>query len=420
MTHSRTYLDAMASGEAARQIAEAMGGTLAQREHEKSIASVLAAQAIGMDAYGRDYASEIAGLYSVSRVQDALIGITSQRDLAASLSGNWQTQSLADAFGGQAAMREYAEAMDLASQVKKLTFGFDSDYAHREAMKALESAGVASKLADAIGGFSSQLEYAKATASTDWVNQVSKSLVDDHLYRRFLDTLDIRHSVPSAMWSSAAEIANHRYEKLFAEPTAWASQIEQLKRPEYLDTLLSVIERDISSNAYPSSEFFLEEDLNNDDDALLQELGKAESPERFAEILGLCSKWLKWALLNFLLYVVLPMAVSIAANLATSFVEQYLKVSATVAPRKQIKEIKKLSMGELGVALHDCRFVTSTTLVLRETPNSRAKQIDTMHFGQVVSVVSITSDWSEIAYEYGDGQVVTGWVFTRYLAKFRR
>jgi NADPH-dependent 7-cyano-7-deazaguanine reductase QueF len=43
-----------------------------------------------------------------------------------------------------------------------------------------------------------------------------------------------------------------------------------------------------------------------------------------------------------------------------------------------------------------------------------------MRFGQVVTVISVKPDWTEISYEYGDGQIVTGWVFTRYLAKFRR
>jgi hypothetical protein len=420
ITNSRAYLEALTGDGTARQIAEAMGSTFAQREYEKSIASVMSAQTLGMGAYGNAHARDLAALHSATSMHEALKGITSQQNLASSLTANLGVESLASALGGQLAMREYAAALDLASKVKNLTFEFDAGYAHRESLKILESAAAASKLADAVGGLSAKLEYAKTTASTDWVSQLSKSLVDDQLYKRFLDTLDIRNSVPSELWSSAAEIAHLRYEKLFASPTTWASQIEQLRRPAYLDTLLEAIERDVSANAYPSSDFFVEEDIDNDDEALLQALGTAETPERFAELLGLCSKWLKWALINFLMYVVLPFTVSISANLAMPYVEQCLKHSTSVAPREQIKEIKKLSMGELGVGLRDCRFVTASTLILRATPNSRAKQIDTMRFGQVVTVISAKPDWTEISYEYGDGQFVTGWVFTRYLAKFRR
>jgi hypothetical protein len=420
ITNSRAFLDSLTAGDTARQIAEAMGSTLVQREYEKSIASVLSAQTLGMGAYGNAHAKDLAALHSSTAMKDAIQEIASQQNLASILTATLGTSSLADAFGGQAAMREYANALDLASQVKKLAFGFDAGYAYRESLKVLESAASASKLAEAAGGLDNNLEYAKATASTDWVRLLSKSLVDDGLYKRFLNTLDIRHSVPSELWSSAAEIAHLRYEKLFTSPTAWASQIEQLKRPAYLDTLLQAIERDISAYAYPGPDFFVEEDTDNDDEALLQALGTAETPERFAELLGQCSKWLKWALINFLMFVVLPFAVSVSANLAMPYVEQCLKQSTAVTPREQIKEIKRLSMGELGVALRDCRFVTASRLVLRRTPNSRAEQVDSMHFGQVVTVISTKRDWTEISYEYGDGQAVTGWVFTRYLAKFRR
>lgn len=417
---SRAYLDAISAGDKVRQITDAVGGTLAQREYEKSIASVASARALAVDAYGLAHARDIAAMQSMTATQQAVAGIVAQQKVAASLATNLAAHSVADAIGGPLAMREYANALDLASQVKKLNFGFDADYAHREAMKVLESTAAASKLIELDRGLATKLEYATAQASTAWVDQLSKSLVDDGLYKRFLDTLDIRRAVPSELWSTAAEIAHLRYEKLFDSSAPWASQIEQLQRPGYLDTLLQSLERDVSAEAYPGRDFFVEEDTENDDEALLQALATAETPERFAELLAKCSKWLKWALIFFLVNVVLAFSVNIAASLAMPSIEQYLKQSTAVPQREQAKEIKKLSMGELGIALRDCRFITATTLALRGSPNARAKQIDMMRFGQVVTVISAKSDWTEISYEYGDGQVVTGWVFTRYLAKFRR
>lgn len=417
---SRAYLDAISASDKVRQMTEAVGGTLAQREYDKSMARTLSARTLGIDSYGLAHARDIAALHSMSAMQEAVNGIAMQQKLASSLTTNLAAQCVVDALGSPLAMREYAQALDVASQVKKLNFGFEADYAHREAMKVLESTAAASKLIELKGGLATTLEYATVQASTAWVSQLSKSLVDDGLYKRFLDTLDIRHSVPSELWPTAAEIAHRRYEKLFESSTAWATQIEQLQRPGYLDTLLQSLERDVSAPAYPSRDFFVAEDTENDDEALLEELGKAGTPERFAELLALCSKWLKWALISFLIAVVLPYSVSVSANLSMPYIEQYLKQSTVVTQREQTKEIKKLSMGELGEALRDCRFVTAATLALRGTPNARAKSIDTLRFGQVVTVISVKPDWTEVAYEYGDGQVVTGWVFTRYLAKFRR
>lgn len=417
---SRAYLDAISATEKVRQITDAVGGTLAQREFEKSMARTLSARTLGINSFGPAHARDMAALHSMSTMQEAVKGIAMQQKLAASLTTNLAAQSVVDALGGPLAMREYAQALDLASHVKKLNFGFEADYAHREAMKVLECTGAASKLIELKEGLATTLEYATVQASAAWVGRLSKSLVDDGLYKRFLDILDIRHSVPSKLWPTAAEIAHRRYEKLFESSEAWATQIEQLQRPGYLDTLLQSLERDVSAAAYPSRDFFVAEDTENDDEALLEELGKAETPERFAELLAQCSKWLKWALISFLIAVVLPYSVSVSANLSMPYIEQYLKQSTVVPQRKQTKEIKKLSMGELGEALRDCRFVTAATLALRGTPNARAKSIDTLRFGQVVTVISVKPDWTEVAYEYGDGQVVTGWVFTRYLAKFRR
>lgn len=420
--NSLAYLDAISTSDKVRQITDAVGGTLAQREYEKSMVGTLSARTLGIDSYEFPHAKGIAALHSMSAMQEAVKGIAMQQKLAASLATDLAAQSLVDALGGPLAMREYAQALDLASQVKKLNFGFEADYANREAIKVLGSTAAAGKLIELKGGLATTLEYATATAqaSTAWVGQLSKSLLDDGLYKRFLDTLDIRHSVPSELWPTAAEIAHRRYKKLFESSKAWATQIEQLQRPGYLDTLLQSLERDVSAASYPSRDFFVAEDSENDDGALLEELGKAETPERFAELLAQCSKWLKWALISFLIAVVLPYSVSVSANLSMPYIEQYFKQSAVVTQREQTKEIKKLSMGELGEALRDCRFVTATTLALRGTPNARAKSIDTLRFGQAVTVISVKPDWTEVAYEYGDGQVVTGWVFTRYLARFRR
>jgi hypothetical protein len=254
----------------------------------------------------------------------------------------------------------------------------------------------------------------------EWVDQVSKSMVEDGLYKRFLSTLDIRHSVPSEQWLSAAESVNRRYETLFSSTAAWAGQLEKLTRPAYLNSFLEAIERDISANAYFVGDSFVDQDCAEDDEAMLQALGAAETPERFAELLAHASTFLKWALMAFITYLMTPFVVSVSANLAMPYIEGYIKQSPAAAPREQVKGIKKLSMGELGTALRDCRFVTVPTLHLRGTPNSRAKSVDTLQFGQVVTVISTKADWTEISYEYGDGELVRGWVFTRYLAKFRR
>lgn len=417
--NSRAYLDALSTHNTVRQIEEALGGTFAQREYAKSIAGVLSAEKRGLDMLGLANSRDLTALQSMNSLQNAMKEMTSLQGLAASLDTTWKTRSLVDAVGSRSALHEYTKALDIGAQVKKLAGSLELDYFRSQSLKAIESSLLSSQAA-ALGGLPTSLAYAKAQASMEWVDKVSKSMVEDGLYKRFLDTLDIRHSVPSEQWLSAAESVNRRYETLLSSTAVWTGQLEKLTRPTYLNSFLEAIERDISAGAYLVGDSFVDQDSVEDDEAMLQALDAAETPERFGELLARASPFLKWAILAFITYLMTPFIVSVSANLAMPYVEGYLKQSPAVAPREQVKEIKKLSMGELGTALRDCRFVTAPTLRLRSTPNSRAKSVDTLQFGQVVTVISTKADWTEVSYEYGDGELVSGWVFTRYLAKFRR
>ena len=402
-----------------REIEQALGGTFAQKEYAKSIAGVLSAEKLGMDMLGLAHARDLTALQSMNSLQDAMKEMTSLQGLAASLDTTWKTQSLVDAVGSRSALHEYTKALDIGAQVKKLVGGLDFDLFRSGSVKTLEGSLLSSRAA-ALGDLTANLAYAKAQASMEWVDKVSKSLVEDGLYKRFLDTLDIRHAVPSEYWLSTAESVNRRYETLFSSPAALTGQLEKLTRPTYLDSFLEAIERDISAGANFVGDSFGDQDSVEDDEATLRALDAAETPERFRELWAHASPFLKWAFLTLITCVVTPFIVSVSANLAMPYIEGYLKQSPAAAPREQVKEIKKLSMGELGTALRDCRFVTAPTLRLRSTPNARAKSVRTLQFGQVVTVISTKADWTEVSYEYGDSELVSGWVFTRYLAKFRR
>lgn len=417
--NSRAYLDVLSTQNTVRQIEEALGGTFAQREYAKSIAGVLSADKLGMDALGLAHTRDLTALQSMNSLQNAMKEMTSLQSLAASLDTTWKTQSLVDVVGSRSALHEYTKALDIGAQVKKLAGGLDFDYFRSESLKELEGSLLSSRAA-ALGDLTTSLAHAKAQAGMEWVDKVSKSMVEDGLYRRFLNTLDIRHAVPSEHWLSAAESVNRRYETLFSSTAAWTGQLEKLTRPTYLNSFLEAIERDISAGAYVVGDSFVDQDSAEDDEATLKALDAAETPERFRELWAHASPFLKWAFLALITCVVTPFIVSVSANLAMPYIEGYLKQSPAATPREQVKEIKKLSMGELGTALRDCRFVTAPTLHLRSTPNARAKFVDTLQFGQVVTVISTKADWTEISYEYGDGEIVSGWVFTRYLAKFRR
>lgn len=418
--NSPDYLDPF-KGISQRQLDGVLGTSVAQREIEKAFSLAKEAEKwrdpFGLAKLGRDYAAELreqAAQNSFKDLASLSYSASGQRQMLESLG---LAKSLGVDIAAQLALKEYADTMDIRSQVKKLGLGLQQE---RNLAELTGLAAAQTAAASALGSLNRQVEYERAAASASLAQQLSTAVVEQDLYRRFAETLDIRKSLPTELWSSAAEVAKHGYEHLFAVDDVWRKQLERLTKPDYLTSLLSVIQHDIEEQVEVAG--FHPEDSTGggNDEELLRELSNAESPERFAEILSRCPKWLKWAILTFVVSVVLPIMQSIAGNLITPYVDEYIHGKPAVQQCVQVREIKKLSMGELGVELRDYRFSTVKTLALRETPSARARQTGELSFGQVVTVVSVQRDWTEVMYEYGDGQMVSGWVFTRYLAKFRK
>jgi hypothetical protein len=240
-------------------------------------------------------ARDLAALQSLSSLQNAVKEMTSLPGLAASFDATWKTQSLVESVSSHSALREYTKALDLGAQVRKLAGGLDLDCFRKESFKTLEGT-LLGRPVDALGVLSTTVAYERAKANMEWVDQVSKSMVQDGLYKRFLSTMDIRRSVPSEQLMSAAESVNRRYETLFSSTAVWAGQLEMLTRPSYLNAFLEAIERDISADAYFVGDAFVDDDSVEDDEAMLQALDTAESPERFAELWERASKWLNTVL----------------------------------------------------------------------------------------------------------------------------
>ncbi|GAJ41738.1 SH3 domain-containing protein [Saccharococcus caldoxylosilyticus] len=66
------------------------------------------------------------------------------------------------------------------------------------------------------------------------------------------------------------------------------------------------------------------------------------------------------------------------------------------------------------------RMVSTSQLTVRQTNKKNTKAIDTLHFGQVVRVIEKRKNWTFVAYQKEDGEVVKGWVLTRYLEKLTK
>ncbi len=319
-------------------------------------------------------------------------------------------QKWAQSINGSGAYAEYLKSLDNTSSIQKWAKSISGSGAYAEYLRNLDNTSSIQKWAKSISGSGAYAEYLRSLDSTSSIQKWAKSINGNSTYAEYLKSLGSTNS-------------EQKWAKSITNNSAFYESLERLlSQSKYLDNLFADVEKRLSDqNAYfdNSTADFVEHDAID----LLQELASEENPSDVGRILGKFPDWLKWLLVNFLVSLVWPLLIGAASgvmgNLITPYVQAYLDETQSTTQREQLKGLQKLSFSELGIELRGYRFITATALHLRATPNARAPIVGEVKFGQVVSVLSSSLDWTEVLYEYGDGSTVTGWVFTRYTAKFR-
>lgn len=70
--------------------------------------------------------------------------------------------------------------------------------------------------------------------------------------------------------------------------------------------------------------------------------------------------------------------------------------------------------------LTNYRYVSSDKLAVRHSNRVKSNRLYTLEFGDVVRIVYKNKNWTLIEFICDDDTVIQGWVFTRYLSKFKR
>jgi len=64
-------------------------------------------------------------------------------------------------------------------------------------------------------------------------------------------------------------------------------------------------------------------------------------------------------------------------------------------------------------------YVSTDKLIMRQTNKVKSRALYTLEFGQVVRIIHKDRNWSLVEYE-SDEDIIQGWVFTRYISKFKK
>ena len=145
----------------------------------------------------------------------------------------------------------------------------------------------------------------------------------------------------------------------------------------------------------------LEELLNN----LINEIRSQKDP--------LTQKLLMW----FVYPLIVAVIVSFINPVVNNYVESHLNEDKRSLSKK-IEENARRSVAD-GSVLKDFRYVTADTLNVRSSSTQKSKTIGLLYFGYAVIIIDRQKSWTLVEWNDPESEVrISGWVFSRYLAKF--
>ncbi len=134
------------------------------------------------------------------------------------------------------------------------------------------------------------------------------------------------------------------------------------------------------------------------------------------------SEAVKLILLKILYYLIFPYFLSIVANITTPYYLNTLTTEQPTSARDIKKEINTTAYDLYSFSeLKEYRFVSASTLNIRNRGAKNSEIIGELYEGNVVRLLrkSKNTSWSYIEYQDLDGSIREGWLFSRYLEKFK-
>ena len=89
------------------------------------------------------------------------------------------------------------------------------------------------------------------------------------------------------------------------------------------------------------------------------------------------------------------------------------------AAKKEIQAIARISVGSAKI-LAEYRYVSAKALIVRQNPKASSPEVGRLPFGRLVKLLKKEKDFALVIWTDEDsGSVIQGWVFSRYLSKFK-
>jgi uncharacterized coiled-coil DUF342 family protein len=125
---------------------------------------------------------------------------------------------------------------------------------------------------------------------------------------------------------------------------------------------------------------------------------------------------------KILIYFVYPLIIIVIASFLNPIVDHYVQPYLNSDKRVLAKELKARvnSAVDNKELLNTFRFVSADILNVRSSPSVKSEIIGNLRFSSSVMVIEKRKNWTLIEWNNPETDAeITGWVFSRYLVKFR-
>lgn len=145
----------------------------------------------------------------------------------------------------------------------------------------------------------------------------------------------------------------------------------------------------------------LEESLNN----LIDEIRAQKDP----------------AIQKLLMWFIYPLIIAVIISFLNPVVDYHVKSYLNEDKRSLSKKIEsKVAASVDDSVLTNFRYVSADVLNVRYSASRKAETVGYLHFGYAVIVIDRQKSWTLVEWNDTDSGIrIKGWVFSRYLAKFK-
>lgn len=190
------------------------------------------------------------------------------------------------------------------------------------------------------------------------------------------------------------------------------SSLASLSNVKNFSSAVNLINQEMALEGYAESNIIDPKTIESS----IGSLSSADNSKLFAELFSRIPLAIQ---LFLLLHIILPQLNSISANLLTPYVNEIIE-NATSSKTDKVREIKKINPYLYGLPSEELRFISGSSVRLRSGPSTKSETLDLLMLGQIVVYIEKKRNWTNIMIQHDNGDVSTGWVFTRYVENFRR